>query len=221
MKKKYLLLTLLLVVSLTACGKGTNNSKVASDNGSDKAVVSEETSDDAKEEEVTPDYRNFIEEQAEGKDFEDLDDVVSALNPGQGYAFVDIKDVEHPVLLVSPDVFMGSDGTKNSIYVEAYTSIDGCVKSICTLSSGSDGNPIKISDGLLYVRGDNFAASCGWNDLFGAMVYKDYAEKIDDVYSGYSHTTSGNQIAMDDKSFFDELAAAYDRAKALNFEVVK
>lgn len=186
---------------------------------------------------------SFVEEQARKLEFDSFDEVIENLQPGQAYAYVDVKGTDNKVLLISEDVYEGDDG-KDDIYsmyaFVYYQRKNGSVVYGTLCGTDSTGTPIAISDdGLIFsAYHDDIEATCiGANgtDDPGFMIMKAFHVSYSDngeteEYSGFKREKNTVVEGEDDSVFLegddakDAFFAAfeeYGKATPIVFTVVE
>lgn len=207
---------------------------------SEETVSGEAVSDDAVEEEVDIDYpSNEFESRTGKREFESYDEIISLLQPGEAYAYVNIKGYDSEVLLVANGAYDNLDGNKATIEAVPYTKkASGLYTADSMFASGGTATPLAIDDeGLLYCAthhevqklcyGDN------GTDIPAIMVMESvYVDSFDDegmpkTVGGFIRVDNtvvdndGTDVAADDVAMFEKMYDDYNKAHVVNFTVVE
>ena len=249
MRKKSLLLILTVAASLAVLA-GCGNTNTAEDGGNIAAaateeevvttevtpvaeeaepveVEEEETVAEAKEEAI-PDFMpsSFVEIQAMKETFDSFDELISYLEPGQGYAYCNIFGRDDEVLIICENTYEYEDGKMAAIDGSLYVNENGVIKNMGNMFSEGTAYPISLdSEGYIFTGGNHrMEVGCASAEYGGYMILKSAHEEFDEqkkdadgnpvaIYSGFvrsSNTLSedGEDIAEDDASvitgLFDE-----------------
>lgn len=208
-----------ITVFSTGCGKMERNTE-------------EVTSNEAlSQEEFIP--NGFIEEKLQKNEFESFDEVISYLEKGQAYAYVDVLGSDNQVLLVTEGTYDNMDGN-DAVAMDAYVYLQDEKGVSCgsMISSYGTAYPIALKDGLLFTAGNhNVEIDCISQDTNAVMVKEYISEDFDENgtahYSGFVRNTNkvsedGREIDdADSENDFHRLMQEYADAKIVQFTVVK
>ena len=218
--------------------------EISEDTGAD-AVITDGSGAEYEEaepydgEEIIP--NNFMEERV-GKDtFDSYDEIISCLQPGEAYAYVDVYGGDEPVLMITDYTYDNLDGNMAAIEASPYIKLsDGKYAFGGLLFTQGTATPIAVSDdGMIYLADHHeVTVEClGENgtDVKGFMVMKYVYETFEDLDDGTVATTYGgfvrdkNTVVDNDgvevaEDNGDELAKAFEEyaaCKPVNFTVVE
>lgn len=157
---------------------------------------------------------------------EKYDSIISQLQPGQAYGFVDICSA-FDVLLVSEDgAYDCGDGTMGALNVKVYgLDADGNVMEYGVASSGHTAYPLAVYDGCLMIC-NNSRTMMEYIDADAlSMITKKCVEVLNDADGNvsYSFMDSDTQTdgVTDSDSMMQEMYDMYSNATVINFTVVE
>ncbi|MBQ7678087.1 MAG: hypothetical protein IJT32_07620 [Lachnospiraceae bacterium] len=167
---------------------------------------------------------DFVQEQSGISSFDTYEDVIAALEPGQGYAYIRLTGDEEDILAVTDLVF---EADHSSYTASLYAMRDGAAKQIGTASGNGSAFPLRLADGILY-GGDNhtyesyFIASDNGNLIDQAYI-------TDGINSGTSEITGFTRKtnSFDSEDFtggqkeLDRLLSERDAKPIIEFTMVK
>ncbi len=241
-KNMWALLIMSMAVLATACGK-EEISTVSQTQTSEEVSTTElqtQTSEEITSEVSIPDgYESFIpngfiEEKIQKNEFDSYEEVISYLEAGQAYTYVDVLGSDEPVLLVTEGTYDNQDGKNDAVSILAYVYVQNENGVSCSSMIASEGTayPIALKDGLLYTAGGHMIeADCISQETHALMVKAYVYEDFDD--NGTAHYTgfvrSSNQVYEDGKEIDDSdedhqyqaLWDEYTSAEIVNFTVVQ
>lgn len=178
---------------------------------------------------------NDLEERLGKYSFDSYDEIISLLEGDEAYAYVDIKGMDEPVLLVANETYGNGAGGQIALAATPYTKkSDGKYTVDSTLVSGGTANPISVDDdGLIYCAthttlekscyGDNGTE----NKCLMVMAYV-YADSFDDngdpkTVGGFIRTENkvidnpGAEVAADDVETFKQMFKDLEKAHEIIF----
>ncbi len=168
---------------------------------------------------------DFLQYQSGVSDFKDYDEIISYLEPGQGYALVDINGADEKALLIAENVFEADNSTDQA---SIYLMVNGKPSQMTTLTGNGSACPLRIdSDGVIYC-GTNHSYETYVASNVDSIMVKDYID--DGVDSGSNEITgfrrAGNDIEQSEdytggKEEFDKLLAERDALPVIEFTVVQ
>ena len=236
-----------VTVLTVACGK--EETAAVSQTQTSEEVKTEAVQTQASEEvsttevttaEMTGEYEEpfipngFIEEKIQKNEFASYDEVISYLEAGQAYTYVDVLGSDEPVLLVTESTYDNQDGKNDAVSISAYVYIqneDG-VSCSSMVASEDTAYPIAVKDGLIYTAGNHeVEVDCISQETNAVMVKAYISEDYDD--NGTAHYTgfvrSSNQVYEDGKEIddadedhqYEALQKEYASAEIVNFTVVQ
>ena len=196
---------------------------------------------------VTAEYRNdvlgegqFVPsnsfEESLGRDtFDSYDEIISLLEKGMAYAYVEIIGADDPILLVNTEgTYDYGDGTMAAIEATPYIKTsDGTVSSGSILSSGGTAYPLSVKDGIIYCGSNHtMEGSCLTNnkDCPGIMgmfyLYEDFDENANVTYGGFIRDTNdvlepGADVAEDDGKPLEDAFESFNAATPIAFTIVE
>ena len=251
MKKAYKLVSFAMILAVSAactalvgCGGASTASSAVSQGASVSVAESTETtsSDAANQtEQVFPEACGAAEttalEERTGRDaFKSIDEIISLLQTGEGYARLKVAGKDDEVLAVASMTYAWDENTNAAIDVDfygvcGYLDGDERVIHIGTIHTGGTAYPVRLSDeGILY--------ACN-NRIFGELEFDisdllEYATKINIEYntdgsytiSGYKSTdgTLSNltaDIGVNTEDDFNALFDGLDEIPIINFTKVE
>lgn len=222
--------------SLSASGKDLN--------GMDIQVFAEnlfaKENEEYIEDEAIDIANNDIEERVGKTSFESYDEIISLLETGEGYAYINVKGHDGDVLAVTTYVYDDHLGHMVTTDCTFYTSkADGKVCADSAISSGGTANPVAIDDeGVVYgVTHTSVIKYCYGNNSLGdncvMCLGQVYGDKLDEngmpVSVIGSYRTSNSVINDDnlvdvepsDVEYYDKMFADYINSQPINFTVVE
>ena len=182
---------------------------------------------------------NSFEERVGRDTFDSYDEIIGLLKAPEGYAFVDIKGADEPVLVLAMETFGGKELGYNGA-LEAYPYLkgaDGKVRAGSGFFTISTGTPIAVSDdGIVYCAthntmttlciGENGTANKGIMCM--KYVYTEYGEDGKPAtFGGFVRTKNtvvnndGKQIAENDEAAFKQAFAEYEKCTVIDFKIAK
>lgn len=247
MKKILAILTaVIMMISLAGCGsnaKITVNGQTIFDSSllqaTDYDAELEGSDEEWGDEGLLEDYpSNEFEERVGQYSFESYDEIISLLQPGEAYAYVDIKGADEPILLVTSYTYDNLDGNMAAIDATPYLiNPDGKYSAGSVFFTGGTATPIALTDDGCVILGthETLSKQCiGENgtDYKGIMVmeyiYMNYDEEGNPgTYGGFIRTENtvvdnpGTDIAEDDAEAWAEAWDEYNNSTVVNFTVVE
>lgn len=240
--KKILALTVagIMALSLAGCGRDARIT-INGDTVFDASELASEGDDymELGDECELEDYPSNEFEARVGKySFDSYDEIISLLQPGEAYAYVDILGADEPVLLVAEYTYDNQDGNMAAIEATPYTiSRDDKYAASSVFFTGGTATPIAVTDDGLIMLGTHqtIETQClGENgtDYKSIMVmkylYMNYDEEGNPAsYGGFVRDKNtvvdnpGVDIAEDDSSAWEEAWEEYENATVVNFTVVE
>ncbi len=241
-KNMWALLIMSMAVLATACGKeeiSTVSQTQTSEEVSTTELQTQTSEEITSEVSISDGYESFIpnsfiEEKIQKNEFDSYEEVISYLEAGQAYTYVDVLGSDEPVLLVTEGTYDNQDGKNDAVSISAYVYVQNENGVSCSSMIASDGTayPIAVKDGLLYTAGGHMVeADCISQETHALMVKAYVYEDFDD--NGTAHYTgfvrSSNQVYEDGKEIDDAdedhqyqaLWDEYTSAEIVNFTVVQ
>ncbi|MCR5591689.1 MAG: hypothetical protein K6F73_09180 [Lachnospiraceae bacterium] len=119
---------------------------------------------------------NFVEEQSGRNMFEDYEEVISCLTPGQGYAYINLYGYDGDVLAVTDLVF---EADNSACSASLYMIAGGAATYVGEVNGNGSAYPLRLADGIIY-GGDNhnYVTYFASSEYTGIMI-RDYIS--DDV----------------------------------------
>ena len=204
------------------------------------AEESETTEPDFAEEEEVADYpSSFLEERCGRTSFDSYEEIIGLLEPGEGYAYINVKGADDPILVIADEFF--NDGKNGNNTLAAYPYIlnqEGKYAFGSLFFAESTAAPIAVStDGLVYCAAENaMDIEClGTNgtDVPAVMameyVYVSYDDNGENPeYGGFIRTENtvvdndGTELIGDAaKEAFEKAFADYETCEKIDFTVVE
>ncbi len=167
------ILTVLMALSLVSCS-GVQVNVVKNDVGNaaadtptaDISPNNEENTTD--EEYYGPD--DFVQYQSGKLEFTDYDEIISCLEPGQGWTKIKVLGCDEDVLAVTEKV--ESDGSAGS--ASFYRMKDGKPVEMSNAGSNDPKYPLRYADGIIYCGGEHSYESDIVSTQTGGLMVKDY-----------------------------------------------
>lgn len=184
--------------------------------------------DTAIAEEPAPDFMpsSFVEMQAMKETFDSFDELISYLEPGQGYAYCNIFGRDDEVLFICEESYSYEEGKMAAIDGSIYANQDGIIRNVGNVFSDGTAYPVSLdTNGYIFTGGNHrMEVGCASAEYGGYMIVKTAREEFDSeqtdadgnplsIYSGFvrennSVSKDGADIASDDASvlrgLFDE-----------------
>ena len=166
---------------------------------------------------------DFLQYQSGVTDFDSYDDVISYLEEGQGYAYINVYGWDNEMLAVSELVF---EADHTSADMSLYKMEDGKPVQVANVTGNGSAYPIRLADGIIYT-GDNHTYETWFMGPYGGLMMKDC---IDDGTNDGSGEFTG--FMRDDNNFdndreftggqeeFDELISRREEIPAIKFNVI-
>ena len=182
----------------------------------------------APEEEFMP--GSFVEYKTQKDVFASYDEIISELDPGQGYAYLELTGSEDKVLAITDQIFDYGDGVNasNDVYLygeeeRGFVNIGNC------FSSGED-YPVRVGNGLLYALTDSVYESDFLSEENGGLMVKDYISQYteDDgsiAYTGFLRSANDfdhdEELPEDAASLYEQLRNEAEKQQVISFTVVE
>lgn len=174
---------------------------------------------------------NFLEAELMSDSFESYEDIISKLNPGNAYAYVQVMGCDEQLLAIAEGAYDNGDGNMAAIDASFYLFKDGKVNNIGNVYSSGTAYPISLTkDGKVYSGGNHEVdVSCVCPETEGIMTlvyaYESFDESGNATYGGFVRTepdlgNDGEEIAEDDSSVLEGLYEEYGKLSPINFTVV-
>ena len=167
---------------------------------------------------------DFLQYQSGVTEFDSYEDVISYLQEGQGYAYINVYGYDGEMLAVSELVF---EADHSSADMSLYMLENGKPYQVANVYGNGSAYPLRLEDGIIY-SGDNHRYETWFMGPYGGLMMKD---SIDDGVNTGENTFTG--FMRDDNNFdndrdftggqkeFDELIAARDKKPVIEFTVVE
>lgn len=127
---------------------------------------------------------DFVQEQSGITSFGTYDDVIAALKPGQGYAYIKLQGSDEDVLAVTDLVF---EADHSAYEASLYGKTDGKVTQLMTVTGNGSSYPLRLADGILYAGDNHDYETYFISSEYGSLMQKDYVN--DGVNSGTNEIT--------------------------------
>lgn len=184
---------------------------------------------------------NDFEDRVGKTTFDSYDEIISLLEAGEGYAYINVMGYDGDVLAVTSYVYNDMNGKMATTECALYTTkADGTVRADSIIASGGTANPVAIDeDGVIYtVTHSSLVKYCYGNNSNGDVVVmclgQVYADELNDngapvsVIGSYRTSNSvvndDNLVDIDsgDVEFYNQMFKDYvANTKTINFTVVK
>ncbi|MCR4923997.1 MAG: hypothetical protein K5931_08345 [Lachnospiraceae bacterium] len=168
---------------------------------------------------------DFLQEQAGVTEFKDYDEIISYLQPGQGYAILDVMGSDEKVLLVTDLVF---EADKSAYDASVYIMTEGKPMQSSNVTGNGSSFPLRIDEEGIIYGGDNHNYETYVVSNVGSLMLKDYIydgiETGTEEYGGY--TRPGNDFDHDEefkggKEEFEELLQKREGLPIIEFTVIE
>lgn len=169
---------------------------------------------------------SFVETAAGKDEFESYDEIISYLEKGQGYAYIELKGYAGELLAITETVY-AENNENHSTEVSVYGKKDGMVNNFGNAFSLEKEYPIAVSDGVLYSCYTGTYDSHFINSkTYGLMVKDSIVISDDGSYIGFlRETTSSDEADTIDftggEKEYNEYWRNYNAATPINFTVVE
>jgi hypothetical protein len=169
---------------------------------------------------------DFLQEQSGITSFASFDEVIAALQQGQGYAYIKLMGCDEDILAVTDLVF---EADHSAYEASLYKMEDGKAKMIGLASGNGSAFPLRYADGILYGGHNHLYETYVISQEFGSLMMMDY---IDDGVASGSNEFSGftrkeNRLDVEAQDFtgteedFQKLLADRETKPIVEFTVVK
>ena len=169
---------------------------------------------------------DFVQEQSGITSFDTYEDVIAALTPGQGYAYIELYGSEEKLLAVTDLVF---EADHTAYEASIYGKLDGKVSQLSNVSGAGSSYPLRLEDGILYAGSNHSYETYFISADFGGLMMKDYiSDGVDtgtNEFSGFTREENTFDAPTTDytggQEEFDKLLAERENKKAIEFTVVE
>ena len=169
---------------------------------------------------------DFLQEQSGIVSFATYDDVIAALQPGQGYAYIKLTGSDEEVLAVTDLVF---EADHSAYEISVYAKPNGKVSQVGNVSGNGSAYPLRLEDGILYA-GDNHSYETYFlSKEYVSLMMKDYVS--DGVNAGSNELTgfTREKNSFDDETTdftgtqedFENLLQERDKKPVIEFTIVE
>lgn len=171
---------------------------------------------------------DFLQEREHKESFESEEEIISALQEGEGYTHLKLTGSDAEVLGITEAV-AEEDGKITARDIAIYVNRDGKYSNAGNAFSAEDGDAIRYADGTLILLGeDSYESHFLTSDGDGLMV-KDYIYRDDsdgtETYGGFLREANDfdhdEDVPEDGKDIFDSLMKEGEKAPYLEFTVVE
>ncbi|SFC43651.1 hypothetical protein [Butyrivibrio sp. YAB3001] len=169
---------------------------------------------------------DFLQEQAGKTSFDSYDDVIAALTPGQGYAYIKLYGSDAEYLAVTDLVF---EADNTACEASIYGILDGKVTQLSLVSGAGSAYPLRLEDGILYAGSNHSYETYFISADFGGLMMKDYI--TDGVDTGTNEITgfTRQENTFDGETVdftggqeeLNKLLAERENKKVIEFTMVK
>ncbi len=168
---------------------------------------------------------DFLQEQSGKTEFENLDDVIANLKPGQGYAKIQLYGCDVDILAVTDTVF---EADNSAAEAALYTDIGSGAYNLTLVTGNGSSYPLRYEDGIIY-GGDNHEYISYFayenEDTVGVMV-KDCVSDGDGAgeYSGFlreENSFDNDTEFTGGQEEFEAMLAEREEKPVLEFTVVE
>lgn len=176
---------------------------------------------------------SFVEEAAGKETFESFDELLSYLQPGNAYAYLELTDFDGKLIAVTEQSYDDLEGHNAAIEATFYGDVDGAVRFIGNAFSGGTAYPIR-TDGTHIYYGSNrgfeseIMTSDGRSLMIEDTITYDYDEDGNEVYSGFLREDNKTFDSLDlpedpeeTAKLLDQMYEEYEKAEIINFTVVE
>ncbi|MBQ3797726.1 MAG: hypothetical protein II842_15855 [Butyrivibrio sp.] len=168
---------------------------------------------------------DFLQEQSGKTSFDSYEDVIAALTPGQGYAYIKLTGSEEEILAVTDLVF---EADHSAFFASLYGKYEGKVKQLGMAEGNGSAYPLRAADGILY-GGDNHNYSTYFiADGIGSIMMKDYitdgVNSGNNEFTGFTREKNSFEDSTDftgGQEEFDKLLAEREKKPIIEFTAVE
>lgn len=172
---------------------------------------------------------SFVEEKADKTEFKDYDELISYLEKGQGYAYIQLQGYDGELLVISKELYDDGDGEQVAMEAVVYGVVGGKVQYLTVAVSDGTARPIAVNDGVLVYAHQHEVGGDFLNPDATGIMSKFYAyESFEDgeaSYSGFFRDTNSfdedNQREVDTEEAYYELYQVYLDGDPIVFTVVE
>ncbi len=172
---------------------------------------------------------SFVEEKAGKGTFASYEELISLLESGQGYAYLELTGYDGKILAIAQNLYDDQEGHNASMEAYLYTEKNGEVTNAGNAFSNGTAYPIRFGGGLLYACGSHTYESNFISGETGGLMVKDYvSEDFDEngtaTYTGFlreSNTFESDQDFTGGEAEFQALFDNYLKQEVLNFTKVE
>ncbi len=169
---------------------------------------------------------DFVQEQSGKTSFDSYDDVIAALTPGQGYAYIELKGSDEKLLAVTDLVF---EADHTAYEASIYGILDGKVSQLSVVTGAGSSYPLRVEDGILYSGSNHSYETYFISAEYGGLMMKDsISDGVDtgtNEFSGFTREENTFDAPTTDytgsQEEFDKLLAERENKKAIEFTVVE
>ena len=169
---------------------------------------------------------DFLQEQSGILSFETYDDVIAALTPGQGYAYIKLQGCDDELLAVTDLVF---EADHSAYEASIYGMRDGEAHYMGIVTGNGSAYPLRLADGILY-GGDNHNYETYFvaEDTQGLMMQASIMDSVATESGEFiGFTRESNSFAEETKDFtggqdeFDKLVSEREKKPIIEFTMVE
>jgi len=174
-------------------------------------------------------FSSFVEEHSGKYEFDSYDELISYLEAGEGYAYIEVVGYNGKVLAITEEL-IATEGkyVSNSVYF--YALINNKVKYVGIAFTYGEGNTVRMADNIIYVGEPDQVESDFFNETGDGIMIKDlvYKYENEDGSISYGGFTRENN-SFDEDGFtevetqepFFECLEIYENAESIEFTLVK
>ena len=169
---------------------------------------------------------DFVQEQAGVTSFASYDDVIAALKPGQGYAYIKLMGSDEELLVVTDLVF---EYDHSACDASIYGKLDGKVSYLSSVHGAGSSYPLRVADGILYTGSNHTYETYFISQEYGGLMMKDsISDGVDfgtNEFSGF--TREKNSFSAETADFtggqeeFEKLLIEREKKPIIEFTAIQ
>ncbi|MCR5773883.1 MAG: hypothetical protein K6G42_02240 [Lachnospiraceae bacterium] len=191
----FFLTVLAAIVMMTGCtSAGKTGREDMSEEASAEGAAADTVSDPETGSVVKDPPLDFVQNQSGVTHFQDYDEIISYLEPGQGYAYIMLIGSDDEILAVTPR--LEDDNTSDEAYF--YGLKDGKPVLLNRMKSDDMAFPIRYSEGIIYMGDSDEYMTVFVSSEYGTLMIKDFVTRSQSeepfdysfIYEGFLRDTN-------------------------------
>ncbi len=174
---------------------------------------------------------DYLQYRVQKDNFASYDEIISLLEPGEGYAYITLRGSDADLLIISESVNDNQDGSIVASQASIYGEMDGTFQNLGNVFSESFDYPLLNGNGLIYCKGEHKYETDFISEDTGYLMVKDsingFVDENGNVsYSGFlrennNFTEPEQKIETMTQEEFRQYQEPVDNALVINFTVVE